>query len=265
MKRSALAAAIVTLAAAVFLLLPGQSSPAQQAANGWSAIKGQVVFAGAALPPVQEIKVDPNHRDHVFCLAKGPILSEELVINPKNKGVKWVFVWLTPEKAAPPLPVHPSLQQIKIPAVEIDQPCCKFEPHAVALRQGQDLIAKNSAAVAHNVHWTGHPLKNPGGNVIVPAAQSYTIKGLNTDQYPIEVKCDIHGWMKAYVRVFDHPYFALTDQDGKFEIKLAPAGQYRLRMWSDLGYGPGGRDGSPITINPGVDSDLGKIEMKPAS
>ena len=54
----------------------------------------------------------------------------------------------------------------------IDQPCCSFVPHAVAIREGQTVETKNSAQVPHNVRWSGHPLKNPGGNIIVPPGGS---------------------------------------------------------------------------------------------
>jgi hypothetical protein len=71
--------------------------------------------------------------------------------------------------------------------------------------------------------------------------------------------------MKGWVRVFDHPYFAVTDADGNFVIKNAPAGKYQLVIWQeDMGFKDGekGKDGSPITIQAGS-TDLGKIEIKP--
>jgi hypothetical protein len=70
--------------------------------------------------------------------------------------------------------------------------------------------------------------------------------------------------MVGWLRIFDHPYFAVTDEDGKFEIKLAPAGNYSLMSWHEaVGYGPGGRQGVPVTIKGGADTDVGKLELKP--
>src|SRR5207245_44217 len=123
------------------------------------------------------------------------------------------------------------------------------------------LVAKNSAPIAHNVHWTGFPLKNPGGNRIVPAKQSLTISDLKADKYPVKINCDIHGWMNAWVRVFDHPYFALTDADGQCEITLAPTGKSRRVTWHESGWGPGGKGGVPITIKPGAVTDQGEIRL----
>ena len=59
---------------------------------------------------------------------------------------------------------------------------------------------------------------------------------------PIQYKCTIHGWMTGYVRIFDHPYYAVTDADGKFEIKNAPAGKYRIVYWHENGF-KGGAQG----------------------
>jgi hypothetical protein len=234
--------------------------PSARAEQGWGTIKGRAVYSGNEAPPIKNVDVN---KDQAPCLSKGPIPSEDLVVNKQNKGVEWVFVWLTPKKGQPPLPIHPLLATIKQKTVSIDQPCCRFEPHALGLREGQDLLAKNSGIVAHNVHWTGHPLKNPGGNVIVPAGKSYLITDLKADDFPVKISCDIHGWMSAWVMVFNHPYFAITDADGNFEIQNAPAGTYQLRSRSDQGYGPGQRTGIPVTIKPNEVTDVGVIEYPP--
>src|SRR5262249_42995380 len=191
-----------------------------------------------------------THQDKAACEAKGPVVSEEWVINKNNKGIRWTFVWLAPPEGQK-LPIHPALQQTKDKEVVIDQPCCQFEPHAVAIRQGQELVIKNSAPVAHNVNWTGG-LKNPGNNIIIPAkGNPITIKNFNADRLPIKLACNIHPWMNGWVRVFDHPYYFVTDADGKFEIKNAPAGEYRLVVWhGSIGYlgGAAGKNGQPIEI-----------------
>jgi len=59
---------------------------------------------------------------------------------------------------------------------------------------------------------------------------------------PISYKCSIHPWMSGYVRVFEHPYYAVTDDDGKFEIKNAPVGKFRIVFWHESGL-RGGRTG----------------------
>ena len=69
------------------------------------------------------------------------------------------------------------------------------------------------------------------------------------DVLPVIVKCNLHPWMNAWIHVFDHPYFAVTDADGKFEIKNAPAGKYRLLAWKDgAGWLNGDRKGREIIV-----------------
>jgi hypothetical protein len=260
MRRTVSTAGLLGLVAAMVLPL-GVRSAADDKAGQWGTVKGQVIFQkSATIPTPQQLNVT---KDQQHCLSKGPLLSEEWVVNPKNRGVRWTFVWLTPEKDGPPLAVHPDLKEIKVKEVTVDQPCCQFVPHALAMREGQHLVAKNSAPVAHNVHVTGHPLKNPGTNPILPAGQSVTVDNLKADKYPVKLSCDIHGWMSAWIRIFDNPYYALTDEDGNFEIKQAPAGNYRLVVWHETGWGPGGKDGTKVTIKPNGETVLDPIELKP--
>lgn len=239
------------------VVVMGMAVPAVRAQGG-ATIKGQVVWAGSDVPKQAPVNVN---KDQAACLAKGPILNEEVVVNPSNKGVENVFVWITKTDGTKP----PGGAKPAKPSVELDQPTCAFEPHALAMEQGQKLIVKNSAPVAHNVNWTGSPAKNPGGNVIVPPGKEHDVINLKADKKAVSVSCNIHGWMKAYIRVFDHPFFAVTDKDGKFEIKNAPTGNYKIWYWSDTGWkdGAAGSSGFPITIKSG-ENDLGKVEWKPS-
>jgi hypothetical protein len=246
-------------------LLLAQANPV--AAEDWGkALKGQVIWDGGEVPKPMPINVQGN-MDGPKCLAaaKGKLVYETWVVNPKNKGVRWTFVWLAPEEAGAKLPIHPDLQKVPDKPEVMDQPCCMFEPHALGLRQGQELLVKNSANFAHNTRYNGHPAKNPGRSVLIPAGQELAIKELVADRFPVSVKCDLHPWMSAWVRVFDHPYFAVTDADGKFEIKNVPAGRYRLMVWHETGFlgGAEGRKGMPITIEKDQVTDVGALKMKP--
>jgi hypothetical protein len=246
------------------MLATGLACPAAGTAGQdpeWGTIRGQVVWGGAELPAAKTIQVT---KDTEHCLAHGPIPDESWVIQKSNKGIRWVFVWLAPAPGQPKLPVNPTLAHAPDKPAQLDQPYCRFAPHALALREGQELVVKNSAPIAHNVNWTGG-LKNPGNNVILPSGKSQAIK-LVADRIPIQVKCNIHPWMTAWVRVFDHPYFAITDADGNFEIKLAPAGEYRLLVWQEsMGFrgGAKGRTGTPVKIQAGGVTDVGKLDLKP--
>lgn len=237
-----------------------QGRSAEDDAN-WSTIKGQLVWAGGNIPKRNEIDIVTD-KDH--CAAKGPILSEEWVINKDNKGIRNAFIWLAPTDPKQPLAIHPDLKDVKAGDVTMDQPICAFVPHVMAVREGQNVQVQNSAPVPHNVRWTGN-FKNAAGNVIVPPKGSYTIKELKAYRIPMQVNCDIHKWMRAYIAVFDHPYYAVTDDNGNFEIKKAPVGDCQLMVWHEgVGWrgGAAGSKGEKITVKPGT-MNLGKLELKP--
>jgi hypothetical protein len=264
------AIALALILSVGLFVLPGESAAAADDNGSWGTIKGRIVIQGA-VPKPEAADVD---KDKEHCLSKGPLFKEKLVVNPKNKGVRWVIVWLAPEPPADDapavkLPIHPDLKKFD-PEVSMDQPCCQFVPHALGVRQGQTLIIKNSAPVAHNVRWLGNPaVAGRGGNVIVPPGKSHAIKGLKTNDKValpvVNINCDFHKWMSARVAVFDHPYFAVTDKDGNFEIKKAPAGQWRLKVLHESGWlgKAKGRSGQKITVKGGGVTKLGNLVLKP--
>jgi hypothetical protein len=232
---------ILTTAAivAAFALI----SPGFGRADDWGTVKGQVTWGGAA-PPAEE-KIDTTKEPK----CKECKVSSEKFIVGENGGVKNVIVWLQKgDNYKTKLPIHADLKEIKVKEVVIDQPCCKFEPHVQALREGQKLVGKNSSQIAHNMHWGGGD-ENPGDNKLIAASGKIEID-LVAQKLPVSIRCDIHPWMSAHVAVFKHPYFAVTDADGKFEIKNAPAGKYNIVMWQEgIGWANGGtKAGKEIEI-----------------
>jgi len=238
-------------------------------ADGWGTIKGQVVWGGEGIPKPVAVNVD-KEKEH--CLSKGPILKEDntFVVNPKNKGVRWAVVYLMSEDGFnKPIPIHPALKAPKQKVVEVDQPCCKFEPHVLAMREDQTLLVKNSAPVTHNVNVQGGTL-GPSVNPILPAGRSLKLEDIKGRQLPISISCSIHSWMAGKVFVLKNPYFAVTDEDGKFEIKNAPAGDYRVVIWQEgmgwvVGDAKPSKKGKKITIKADETTDLGKIPVKPSN
>jgi hypothetical protein len=221
---------------------------ADKHAGAWGTVKGRLTWGGKSpfTPAKAEVTKDQQH-----CLSKGAIFKEEYVVGPDG-GIANVFVWLidATDPAHPKAPpIHPSLKEPAAKEVVMDQPCCKFEPHALALRQGQVLIAKNSSPVSHNFKWEGN---GTGDNPLIPAGGQVAIKDLEATQKVYQVNCGIHPWMHAWFRVFDHPYFAVTGADGKYEIKDAPAGKYNLVMWHEgQGWVNGGKAGQAVEIKGG--------------
>jgi len=220
--------AVAALAFAVALL----AGTAVRAGEQWGTIKGQVVFVGKEVPknPPANVTKDKQH-----CLAKGDILENKLVVDKKTRGVRWVLVWLadpadaTNAKWVPA--VHPSLKKVK-EEVEIDQPCCVFDPRVIGIQAKQKLVVKNPAPVPHNFAITsidGGPSENP----LIPPGGKATIKGFVPKMIPTTYSCSIHPWMKGWIGTFAHPYFAVTDAQGNFEIKNAPVGKFQLVVWQE--------------------------------
>jgi hypothetical protein len=237
-----------------------RAGDSKSSAGEWVTIKGRVVFPeGKAIPKRQPLQVQVD-RQH--CLAGGALLDESVLVNDKNRGIKNVVVYLRPfdtaVKGFPRGEIHPGDSGRKPAEVEITQPCCMFVNRVATARVGDTLVVKNPAPVAHNFFWSSQ--ENGNTNVTIPAGESWKMpKALVAENIPISYKCSIHPWMSGYVRVFDHPYSAVTDEDGNFEIKNAPAGKYRIVYWHENGVrgGKEGRFGNPILIaGP-------KMEMKP--
>jgi plastocyanin len=113
------------------------------------------------------------------------------------------------------------------PAAVLDQNGCLYEPQILAIQTGQKLTVKNSDPCMHNVHTTskaGNPEHNDvqmqGG-----ADLNYTFE---KPEMFMKFQCDVHPWMFAWVTIFDNPYFAISDKDGKFVIKDVPPGKYTI-------------------------------------
>tara|TARA_B100000003_G_scaffold201995_1_gene210729 strand:- start:9145 stop:9855 length:711 start_codon:yes stop_codon:yes gene_type:complete len=117
------------------------------------------------------------------------------------------------------------------PAV-LDQIGCIYKPHVFGMVAGQELLIKNSDATLHNIH--SMPKVNKEFNFAMPKVvkeKKSTFKQSEPD--PFYIKCDVHPWMKTWVLVSDHPYFAVTDEKGNFSIEGIPAGTYEVVCWQE--------------------------------
>ena len=248
------------LSLVAFVALLGLSASAQQT-QSWATVKGRVVFPEDK--PIPERKPLNITQDKDHCLAKGPILDESMLVNPKNRGIKNVVVWLRPNDKDPkskflPSQIHPDDAKRKPAEIVIDQPQCMFVDRITIARPKDKLIVKNSSPVAHNFFWNSG--NNGNYNVTIPKMDQWVMpQPLQLESPPIKYSCTIHGWMTGYVRIFDHPYVAVTDENGYFEIKNAPVGKFRIVFWHENGFlgGAAGRFGQEIDIQAPV------TELKP--
>jgi hypothetical protein len=206
-----------------------ETAPAAKV-EGWGTIKGRVVFAGEPPEPAMLHKAgDQDVKDTAVCAA-ADTYSEELVVNKSNKGIKWVAVYVGGRP-----PVKPELAEAG-GEVEFGQKNCVFKPHVFAYRAGQKVIVSSEDAVTHNTNV--NPKRGQPFNPTIPAASEGGKKEmpgpeLKAQPAAVAVACNIHRWMKAWWFVFDHPYFAVTDENGAFEIKNVPATKLKLMIWQE--------------------------------
>jgi plastocyanin len=240
------------------LLAAAVVTPQSAMAQDHGDFTGQIVFDGDV--PTVEIKIkkgDPTAKDAAVCAAQD-VISEELVVNPENKGIQHIFVFLKSKVKKGDIPAE--LAKSKEAEVVFDQKGCQFIPHSLIVRTDQQVIVKSADNVAHNTHT--YSIFNPSQNFIVGANDRDGIKMPKfslKERLPFEVKCDIHPWMSARWLVVDHPYAAITDKDGKFTIKGLPAGDHEFTLWHEkVGYVEKELE---VKINGGKTTDLKTVKV----
>ena len=213
---------------------------AEVVGTGTGTLKGKVTLVGA----MPEIKSEKDRMemqgDKAHCL-KGPDTNEQTwKIDPQTKAVQYVVVWLRPAQKGGYFKLADA-EKSNNTVVKMDQPFCQFEPHVVAfypsyfdgkkqVPTGEKFEILNSAPMNHNTAWKGGNSANSGKNEIIKSKDKMAIDAQpsGTTKKPgedlLRINCDIHKWMNAFAWVFDHPYFAVTDKDGNYEIKNVPAG-----------------------------------------
>ncbi len=208
--------------------------------------------------------------DKEFC-DRFEVLDETLVVNPQNQGIANVFVWLFLGRGEQAPEPHPSYAETAEDKILLDNLECRFDPHALVLRTTQTLILGNSDAIGHNCKID--TFANPPINYTIPAGGQLEHQLKMPERLPARVSCSIHPWMSGWVLVKDNPYMAVSDADGKLEIKNVPVGTWTFQVWQQrAGYvNQVTIDGQPvewvrgrleIEINPGT-NDVGTVVLAP--
>jgi hypothetical protein len=184
-----------------------------------NSILGVVRLDGPA-PKRTPISLTPESRK----LYKNPPLSEEAIVGPKG-GVANVFVYV--KKGLPPGKTYASPEKAGL----LDQQKSMFRPRVQGVLVGQDFLMRNSDPVIHNVRSLSE--ENRPFNIGQPANTPDRKKVFKESEGPIEMRCDFHPWMRAYLFVMEHPFYTVTDETGRFEIKNLPDGAYTLAIWHE--------------------------------
>ena len=218
----------LTAACTAIALVGAVCAPSVQAQ--WGTFKGQLVLDGD-IPKIDPLVVKGNSatKDAAVCAAE-EVPDEKLVVDAASKGIANVVIYL----AKKPAKIHPDLAKSKDKELIFDQKGCRFLPHVMVVRTDQIIKVLSDDAVAHNTH--SNPIKNNPENFVVTAndRKGVTMKAMTlAEKTPTKVNCDIHPWMAAYWMIVDHPYAAVTDATGHFEIPNLPAGKHDFVVWQE--------------------------------
>ncbi|HXI23709.1 MAG TPA: carboxypeptidase regulatory-like domain-containing protein, partial [Pyrinomonadaceae bacterium] len=115
----------------------------------------------------------------------------------------------------------------------LDQDGCHYKPHVVGVVVNEPITIKNSDPTTHNIHFT--PKNGEDWNQSQPNGAPTLTHKLTRGEVMVPVKCNQHPWMKSYVGVTKHPFFAVTAEDGSFTIKGVPPGKYTVVAWHEGG------------------------------
>ena len=208
----------------------GGSTPERPAAtakaDGPGSITGKVTFDGE--PPgrtVIRMGADPNCRPHepVKVGNVTGAMSDALIVG-SDRAIKDVFVYVKDG-------LGNYIFDTPTTPAKIDQQNCRYHPHVFGIRVNQPLEIVNSDPTLHNIH--AQPKANSEFNNGQPIQGMKMTHTFDKKEVMVPFKCDVHGWMNAYLAVMDHPYYAITGADGKFSLKGLPPGTYTVEAWHE--------------------------------
>jgi plastocyanin len=192
------------------------TNPVDPATAG--AVTGFVKFEGTP-PAVETISMDSDP----YC-QKQPKNTTETVLVGEGSALQNVFVYVKDGLGDRVFPV-PSTP------IVLDQKGCRYSPHVLGIQVGQTLELASSDNTLHNIHAV--PQQNREFNRALQLEGLKHTHSFSTKEVMVPFKCDVHKWMSAYVGVLDHPFYAVTTGNGRFELKGLPPGTYTVEAWHE--------------------------------
>ena len=178
-------------------------------------LKGNVRYAGARV----EKKTVPVTIDQYLCGKEKE--AGDLVLS-STSGIRNVVVSLHGVPAGSKAPANGA------PA-KMDQKQCVFVPRVVVVPVGGTVEFLNSDRLLHNVRGSGK--ENPPFNRAQPHARTISIVFKSPEI--LRVDCDLHSWMRGWIVVAEHPFYAVTNEEGEFVFENVPPGKYKLQAWQE--------------------------------
>ena len=219
-------------------------------AQDWGNLKARFVLEGKAPVPAKAAIT----KDIEIC-GKHKIVDETLVVNPANNGIANVVVFLSVKPGGTKPTIHPEYAKTEKADVILDNHNCRFEPHIVIMRTTQKLVIGNKDPMGHNTK--ADFFTNTSFNDLIPAGGK-VVKTLDKPEAaPSPLSCSIHPWMGAKLIIREDPYAAVSDKDGKLEIKNLPTGKWTFTVWQEgCGYITSAKQGGKT-----VEWKKGKVDI----
>lgn len=209
------------------LLLALAALSATAGAAEWGSVRGRFVLEGVA-PERPKLVIN---KDVEFCGKYEP-RTEKLVVHPDDRGIANVVIWLD-TKLGEKVAIHPSFEESASAKVKLANKGCRFDPHICVLRTGQTLVIDNPDQVDHNTA-AGLDRNSPFNDLTLAGRTVERLGFKQPEKLPAQVQCSIHPWMTGWLVVKDHPYAAVTDEHGRFELKHLPVGEHTFVVWQEV-------------------------------
>jgi hypothetical protein len=229
MKRFALGAIALVLACGGAkdqkTTTPAMSEPAKDAGGGGEVtgggtISGTIKFTGTA--PANP-KIDMS--EEPACKAKYSTPPTDPVVVVHDGNLQNVFIYVKSGLPADQKFAAPTKE------AELNQEGCLYQPRILGVMVNQNIKIKNGDPVLHNIKAV--PKKNRGFNISQPQQGMTTDRSFTTEEMPIPIECNVHGWMHGRVFVMTHPFFSVSDENGSFKITGLPPGTYTVEAWHE--------------------------------
>jgi plastocyanin len=207
---------------------PGEKGKAYASKGDEGSITGKVSYTGAA-PEAKKIDTSAD----AACTSKSPnLMTEEWVV--KDGKLANTYVYIKSGTLADGSKIGDYSGWPNMPSgATLDQNGCHYKPHVLGVVVNEPITITNSDPTTHNIHFT--PKNNPDWNQSQPNGAAPMTHKLAVAEVLVPVKCNQHPWMKSYVGVTKHPFFAVTGEDGSFSIKGVPPGKYTVVAWHEGG------------------------------
>ncbi|MGH7782703.1 MAG: hypothetical protein ACREO5_02515 [Candidatus Binatia bacterium] len=178
-------------------------------------LKGNIRYAGA---PIEKKKTPVTIDQYVCGKEKEP---EDLLLS-SNNGIRNAVVSLQNVPSG-------AKRDWNFPPAKMDQKQCSFTPRVVLVPVGGTVEFLNSDRLLHNVRSAGK--ENPPFNRAQPHARSIAFAFKQPEL--LRIDCDLHSWMRGWVVVAEHPFYAVTNEQGEFTLENVPRGKYTLQVWQE--------------------------------